>query len=132
MTLYPGDQRSLANLAAAHIKAGKYAEAKDQLEQILLQEPNHREALSNLGAIYQINNSGFTDLGKAEELYQRGLKADPNHLKVVLNMGLLYLSTNRLPEARDYFNRALLLNPRSEAAMDGLRKIDQALRTRGY
>ncbi len=125
ISLYPGDLRSLNNLASAYVAENKLELAKHEFENVIAQDPQHQEALNNLAVLYQMSETGFTDPKKSEELYLRVLSVNPDNLKSLLNMGFLQLSAGRLAAAKDFFNRAVKLNSRTVLAHFGLGKADQ-------
>jgi uncharacterized protein YkwD len=49
---------------------------------------------------------------KAIEKYKEALKANPQYFYALYNLGLVYLQTNRLNEAMQYFDQALIQKPK--------------------
>ncbi len=68
------------NLARAHAQGGRHQEAFEQFRKVLSINPNHAEALSEIGRIY----AGRRVLEPASEFLLRGYAADPSHLPILL------------------------------------------------
>jgi tetratricopeptide (TPR) repeat protein len=127
LELYPGDARNLNNLATLQIHERRFDDALANLQATLNVDPNHVEALANLGAIYQMPEAGRVDLNKAESFYLRALRIDPSHANSWQNLGFLKIAQGRPDAAKVNFERALELSPRSAALLVGLGRAEQLL-----
>ena len=129
------------NLAVKHHKDNDLKVAENFYLEILEIEPNHNNALNNLGAIFTTLgdhykakecyekaigiNSNFTDahynLGiafqgldenqKAKECYEKTIEIDPNYLKAHNSLGVLFFQLKEYPKATSCFERAIEIDP---------------------
>ncbi|MBI5416516.1 glycosyltransferase [Candidatus Poribacteria bacterium] len=84
-----------------------FAEAKAQLEQIVVEFPEMTEAYLNLGVIEE--NSG--EIEKAIYYYKKVIELDPVNFECIANLAHLYLKICEFNIANKYFKEAANLNP---------------------
>ena len=75
--------------------------------EILKIEPNHVNALNNLGELYRV-------IGKfknAKDCYEKAIKINPNFASAYNNLGLIYLKNKDKFKAKDLFNKAIEIDP---------------------
>lgn len=96
-----------AEIAAAHLAAGRTAEARALYEEVLRAEPTHVRALCGLGAVAL--RGGET--ARALELTGHAVAIAPDDGMSVGNLGVVYLARNELALAEDCLCRALDLAP---------------------
>lgn len=96
-----------AEIAAAHLAAGRAAAARAVYEEILRSEPSHVRALCGLGAVALRGG----ELERALELTGLAAAIAPDDGLCVGNLGVVYLARNELAKAEDCLRRALDLAP---------------------
>ena len=79
-------------------------------------EPNHPQALNNLGIAY----FDAEDYHSAEQCYRRALALDPGFAEAYSNLGNVLRTTKRLEEAVPAYNRAIALKPNYAEAYNNL------------
>lgn len=99
--------RDLSVNALSLIQTGRYDEARQQLEKVVLLAPRDAEAYNNLG--YTLKKLGQND--KALEQYQKALSIQPDCVECLNNLGVFYLSTRELEEAEAQFQKAIRVKP---------------------
>lgn len=82
------------------------------LEKLLEEQPNHKEALNNLGFTYL--QQGKTQL--ASLYLNRAIKEDPDYEKGWLNIASLYIVQQNNTEALNAIDEVLRINPRNPKA----------------
>jgi tetratricopeptide (TPR) repeat protein len=93
------------NLGAALLDQGRHGEAAGSFRRALALQPNYLDALLNLARAA----SQGDELTVAVDCWQRSLRLKPDNADALQSLG-------RLPEAIEYYDRVLKLNPdRSEA-----------------
>jgi tetratricopeptide (TPR) repeat protein len=86
---------------------GRLNEVQAILEQALILEPNHFDALQLLGTLFlQIEN-----YSKATEFLSKAIKINPSHPKCHLNKGVALHALKRFDEALANFDQAIRLKP---------------------
>jgi len=89
------------------VESGHYAEAVEELQDVLKQRPDYYRALVNLGLVYQdegIYGEAIQTLEKAKNLRDSLHISDSSILN---SIGWAYMSMNRFNEAEKYFQEAL-------------------------
>lgn len=84
--------------------------------------PKHTYAFNDIAAYY----SGHSDFKTARVYFEKALKADPTDTLVLLNLGDVCLRLNDSKQGRDYYNRVIQLNSKSDdaaAAREALKKM---------
>jgi Flp pilus assembly protein TadD len=125
LQLYPNDARNLNNLATLYLRAGRFDEAFEKLNATLVVNPQNIEAISNLAALYQMQNPR-QDLAKAEVLYLQALQLDSNHVNAYQNLGFLKLTQGQFLQAKTYFEKGLQLSPHSAILLLGMGKVEES------
>ncbi len=95
---------------------GRIREAETLYRQALDLEPEHADAMSNLGML--VARKGRVN--EAVELFQRALRVSPHHFDARNNMGIVRLDEGRLDEAIGHFRAALGIRPDNAGALDNL------------
>lgn len=122
----PHDDPLLASLdaldisAQAHVRrakqlqaAGQLQEALQTLQQAIATEPQSLEAHSQLIRVYHQLN----DIDGAERHYRAATTIEPNAVMANLDYGSLLAEQDRVAEAADAFNKALIANPDHSPAL---------------
>jgi len=100
---------------------GDFQEAEKFYREVLLQDPAHMDALTNLAAVY-IHQKKITD---AEKILRKILRIDPKNTKAIVNLGIINLTFNQREQAKMRFQEALRINPREETALINLAFLAQ-------
>jgi tetratricopeptide (TPR) repeat protein len=95
-------------------------EAQVCFEKVLESEPEHRNALYQLGQIY-IRRSEFE---KAKSFLLDALVLYPEDSEFYRNLGLVYARLDNVSEAKRYLDKALVLNPDDTFAKHYLNQIN--------
>lgn len=89
------------------MKQGNHDEAEKIGRAVLAQYPHQSDALNLLGQIEERRSQ----LEKARQFYQRGLKYAPANLQLLNNAGWVERRLKNYRESEDYFKKALKLDP---------------------
>jgi hypothetical protein len=117
--------RDPGNYVPHFLMAWHYARSGDRDAEIrsyyaaLERKPDDVSVLSNL-AVRLIERREF---GKAEELLRRAHGLDPGRAKTVYNFGVLFEAQGRFPEAREWYEGALKLDPGYFLAQKSLARV---------
>lgn len=110
------DQDHYYQLGLLAQKQGDYREAEKQYRGVLVDNPAHLGALTNLAAVYILQNS-YT---QARTTLDRILRLDPHNTKAVVNLGIISLKTGEPDSAERRFQEALRIDPGEETALTNL------------
>ena len=102
--------------AWALIEAEQYAEAIDQLEDIVASEPRNADAFNYLGYASRQIERYNDSLG----YYEQALAIDPNHAGALNYLGHLYIETGNLDMARQQLGRLSVVCPSGCSERDEL------------
>jgi len=121
----------------AEMEAGRslLEQSVSYYERALQQLPNHADAWANMGLAY-------ADMGnrqRAGEAYERALFLNPRNPRLLTNVGNFYATLAQqaggkdqrraLEQAGSYYRQAIRLNGSYEAPRNGLRYVEEVLRT---
>lgn len=93
----------------AGIEAANYADAIHELKAALKNKPNDQTATLYLGIAY--SRSGDRE---AETTLKKALSMNPEDPRANLELGILYFSRSSFDEAKDYFENAVRLAPKTD------------------
>jgi predicted O-linked N-acetylglucosamine transferase (SPINDLY family) len=102
----PTIQRTF-DLAVEHHQAGRLHEAEQLYRHILAQQPEHADAVSNLGVIAQ--QIGRNDL--ALDCFRRAIALRPGYAEAHCNLGVALKDKGQLHEAIAAYRQAIALRP---------------------
>ncbi len=94
------------------LERGDFNEAQQRLEAILKTHPNHAEALSFLGILYE--KKGEVDKGIPFAL--KAVSLDPNYGYFYYNLGIIYRRAGMYQKALEAYDRALKLNVQKDVS----------------
>ncbi len=115
-----------AHLADAYRRAGEYAKAEGLILHGLKNHPNYISAYNVLGRVY-LDSERFTD---AHEQFSKVLELDPHNLIALRALGDLAVEGGNPEEARSWYERMLLVDPRNDQVREEIRKLESAATAR--
>jgi tetratricopeptide (TPR) repeat protein len=123
---YQKKQKKDAKVQELYSKALNYlfshhdqTEAKELLREVLAEEPEHLNALLQLGDIALSED----DFQKAREYYQRAKDLDPKNIEVLFSLERLMEKTGRRPDAIRYIEEILEMDDKNLSALYKKRDI---------
>ena len=108
----PPRVRGLVRAAGKNFQQGNYKVAGKQYQQILGEDPNNLEALSNLGVVYV--RSG--DLRAAESTLEKAVAIAPDNDFLLTTLGIVQYRQSKFDEAIVQLTKAIAINPKSATA----------------
>jgi protein O-GlcNAc transferase len=118
-----GDARQLFATAIEAHRTGQIETAVLVYEAIIALDPDHADALSNLGLA--VRTLGRQD--DAVELCRRAVAGKPDHAEAWNNLGVALIELGRAPEARDALHVATTIRPNFAEAHNNLGNALRAL-----
>jgi tetratricopeptide (TPR) repeat protein len=111
---YPGSARAHMVLQGAHAALNQFAEQRAVLEKIIAMQPGFAPAPFALGLSYLFNQP--TDFAKSEKAFRLAVDASPGSDMYYWSLGDVARGSNRLEDARRYYQLALQLDPNDSTA----------------
>ena len=108
----PPKIQGLARAAGKNFQQGNYRAAGKQYQQILAEDPNNLDALSNLGVVYV--RSG--DLRSAESTLEKAVAIAPDNDFLLTTLGVVQYRQSKFDEAIVQLTKAIAVNPKSATA----------------
>jgi len=111
------------NLAVKNYQEGKTYIAQELYNKVLEIDPNHSQALNNLGVI-------FEDLGgnqKAKDCYEKAIEINPNYTNAHNNLGVILQKLSDLQKAKECFEKVIEIDPNYVNAHNNLGNILEEL-----
>jgi Flp pilus assembly protein TadD len=108
----PPKIRGLARAAGKNFQQGNYRAAGKQYQQILAEDPNNIDALSNLGVVYV--RSG--NLRSAESTLEKAVAIAPDNDFLLTTLGVVQYRQSKFDEAIVQLTKAIAINPKSATA----------------
>ena len=108
----PPKVRGLVRAAGKNFQQGNYRAAGKQYQQILAEDPNNLEVLSNLGVVYV--RSG--DLRSAESTLEKAVAIAPDNDFLLTTLGVVQYRQSKFDEAIVQLTKAIAINPKSATA----------------
>ena len=133
--------KELFNLAVKNHTSNNIEEAQKLYKEVLKINPNHSNALNNLGIISynlgdnrkavnyyekaitsdQNNSNAYNNLGvvfkilgeehKAKDCYERAIKINPNYADAYNNLGIIFYNSGNNQKAKDCYEKAIEIDP---------------------
>jgi len=100
------------NLALAHQKSGRFAQAVEAYEEALRVKPRSCETYTNLGIVRE----QLGDREGSRASYEQAMQCDPASLAPVWNLALLLEHSGQAEEAERWYATVLEMSPREEEA----------------
>jgi predicted O-linked N-acetylglucosamine transferase (SPINDLY family) len=104
------------DLAVQHHRAGGLAEAETLYRQLLGVQPDHLDALNNLGIALGCQER----MGEAAEVFRRVVGLMPAHADSWNNLGITLAADGRFAEAMEAYSRSLALLPNQPEAYNNI------------
>lgn len=98
--------------AAMLVALGNPSDAFRIFEEILLMQPNHKEACANLAYLTMLRGN----YRQADTLLSRALQLDPDYTQAKLNSAILYIQQRKKAEARKILVELIQAEPDNEQA----------------
>jgi Flp pilus assembly protein TadD len=108
----PPKMRGLVRAAGKNFQQGNYKAAEKQYQQILSENPNNVDALSNLGLVYV--RSG--NLRSAESTLEKAVSVAPDNDFLLTTLGIVQYRQSKFDEAIVQLTKAIAINPKSATA----------------
>ena len=81
--------------------------AQSYYQKVLKIDPNHSQALNNIGVIFK----GLGENQKAKECFEQAIEIDPNYADAHYNLGNIFIKLKENQKAKDCFEQAIKINP---------------------
>ena len=112
------------NLAIKNHQEGKTDIALEFYNKVLKINPNHSQALNNLGVIFQ-NQMNHE---KAKEYYEKAIAINPNYSDAHNNLGNIFKDLGENQKAKNCYEKAITINPNYAHAHNNLGLIFKTLK----
>ena len=112
------------DLAVINHQKGKTDIAQELYNQTLKINPNHSQALNNLGMIFQ----GLGENQKAKECYGKAIEVDPNYAMAHNNLGGIFGALGKNQKAKECFEKSIELNSNYAVAHHNLGVVFKELK----
>ena len=120
----PQDSGAIYGLAQISVQKNEFAKANNFFEQLLAQDPRNLAILNDMGLLYLKMN----EPEKALEVYSELFEIDDRYSKGHANAGLAYAFLENADKALEEWTRALELDPKSEAAAQNKKLLEDVMR----
>src|SRR5438034_3650724 len=111
-TTVPAKIQGLVRAARKNFQQGNFKAAEKQYQQILTDDPNNLDALSNLGAIYVRSGK----LSSAASTLKRSVAIAPDNDFLLTTLGVVQYRQSKFDDAIVQLNKAIAINPKSATA----------------
>ena len=111
------------NRAVKNHQEGKTDIAQDLYNQVLKNNPNHSQALNNLGIIFK----GLGDNQKAKECYEKAIEINPDYSDAYHNLAVIFQNLKNYQKAKECCEKLIAINPNYADAHNNLGVILQDL-----
>ena len=122
---YPDSPRAYMVLQGAYAALNQFAEQRAVLEKVIAMAPDFSPAPFTLGVSYLFNQP--TDFAKSEQAFRKAVDASPGSDMYYWSLGDVARGSNRLEDARRYYQLALQLDPNDSTAPVKLGHVDSFL-----
>ena len=95
------------NLALQNHQKSNFRNAQNYYQEVLTIDPNHFDALNNLGIIF----IKLKENQKAKECFEKAIKINPSNLNILKNLGLLFKELNQNQKAKECFEKVIEIDP---------------------
>jgi tetratricopeptide (TPR) repeat protein len=112
----------LLKLARAQYEVGKYGDAAKAVETIKASDPENLDAIMILGKI-QVAQKKYDE---ANETYKEALYLNQNYSPAMVERANIYMLQSNLPWAKQFYEKALKIDPKLALAHLGLARVAKA------
>lgn len=119
ININPNNLNASYALALFYQEHGMIQKALDLYHNILTKNPNHADALHNVGYINLVNKKSYQD---ALELFTKAIESDSTFFQAYYNRGVTYENLNQKENAKKDFGKVLEINPNHKLAKEKLKK----------
>ena len=112
------------NLALQNHQKSNFRNAQNYYQEVLTIDPNHFDALNNLGIIF----IKLKENQKAKECFEKAIKINPSNLNILKNLGLLFKELNQNQKAKECFEKVIEIDPNYSEAHNNLGNVFKDLR----
>ena len=106
------------SLAVKNHQEGKIDIAQELYNQVLKIDPNHSQALNNLGVIFKV----LGEHQKAKDCYEKAIEINPNYSDAHNNLGMIFKELGEKQKAKECYEKAIEINPNYTEAHNQLLK----------
>ena len=111
------------SLAVKNHQEGKIDIAQELYNQVLKIDPNHSQALNNLGVIFKV----LGEHQKAKDCYEKAIEINPNYSDAHNNLGMIFKELGENQKAKSYYEKAIEIDPNHSQALNNLGVIFKEL-----
>jgi len=116
----PSSAQTFFHLGIVHANLGDYPDAIAAYEKSTMLDSNYPESFFNLAYLYAMNKN----YSRAEEAYARVVALAPSYLdEALFNLAVIQDKQGKKNECRESLQRAIIENPKNEAARGYLSKM---------
>jgi len=124
LAFYPDNKEVLLTQARINTWKKNYDQAESKYQQVLTLEPDNIEALKGIAEVAFLTK----DLKRAASLYQMILSREANQPDVYYRLGLISESKKDYAQAKEYFRKALELDPLNKNYILALKRTRQVVK----
>lgn len=124
LAIYPTSPRALNNLGTYWVSVRQYVRARETFEKLISIFPKDAYAYSNLGTLFENEESPFHNTAQAESFFLHSLELQPNFVESLYNLGRLYQKRNDIAQAEANYIKTLELKPQHVPALNNLGVIE--------
>jgi len=118
----PDDIQVLYNIAMFYQEMGDYEKALEKYRMILQIEPQHRNALHNMGWIYLNEEKKYEE---AVVFFTKAIEADTTYIEAIYKRGYCFENLKQYDNARQDYMYSLRLQNNYPLAVEGLNRLDK-------
>ena len=104
------------DLAIQNHQNNNLQDAQNYYQKVLKIDPNHSQALNNIGVIF----TGLGENQKAKECFEKAIEINPNYANAYNNLGNIFQDLGELQKAKDCYEKAIEINPNYSSALNNL------------
>jgi len=97
--------------------------AHSYYQKVLKIDPNHSQALNNIGIIFE----GLGENQKAKECYEKAIEINPNYAATHYNLGKIFQRLSENQKAKECYEKTIVINPNYANAHNNLGNIFKEL-----